>query len=63
MPVETAFAMMMDDARGGWCDEDLVRCFVDLYRRGLSSGVEAVHGGAPASAPRPMEAPELVAQS
>ena len=28
----TAYRMMRDDARGGWCREDLVALFIDLHR-------------------------------
>jgi len=30
LPVETAFQMLRDHARGGWCPLSLVDCFIDL---------------------------------
>jgi putative two-component system response regulator len=32
LPTATAYRMMGDDARGGWCQEDLVAVFIDLHR-------------------------------
>jgi putative two-component system response regulator len=32
LPTATAYRMMRDDARGGWCREDLVALFIDLHR-------------------------------
>jgi putative two-component system response regulator len=32
LPTATAYRMMRDDARGGWCGEDLVALFIDLHR-------------------------------
>src|SRR5882762_10539793 len=32
LPTATAYRMMRDDARGGWCQEDLVALFIDLHR-------------------------------
>ena len=32
LPTATAYRMMRDDARGGWCREDLVAAFIDLHR-------------------------------
>ncbi len=32
LPTATAYRMMRDDARGGWCQEDLVAVFIDLHR-------------------------------
>lgn len=31
LPVDTAYQMLLDEARGGWADEELVRCFVELH--------------------------------
>ncbi len=32
LPTATAYRMMRDDARGGWCREELVAAFIDLHR-------------------------------
>jgi putative two-component system response regulator len=32
LPTATAYQMMRDDARGGWCRDDLVTVFIDLHR-------------------------------
>jgi putative two-component system response regulator len=32
LATSTAYRMMRDDARGGWCREDLVETFIDLHR-------------------------------
>jgi len=32
LPTTTAYQMMRDDARGGWCREDLLAAFIDLHR-------------------------------
>ena len=32
LPTATAYRMMRDDARGGWCREDLLSAFIDLHR-------------------------------
>ena len=32
LPTATAYQMMRDDARGGWCRDDLVTLFIDLHR-------------------------------
>jgi putative two-component system response regulator len=32
LPTSTAYQMMRDDARGGWCREDLLAVFIDLHR-------------------------------
>ena len=32
LPTAAAYQMMGDDARGGWCREDLVAVFIDLHR-------------------------------
>jgi len=37
LPIESAYAMLRDQARGGWCPLNLVECFVDLHR---ASGAE-----------------------
>jgi len=37
LPIESAYAMLRDQARGGWCPLNLVDCFVDLHR---ASGAE-----------------------
>jgi cyclic di-GMP phosphodiesterase len=31
LPTATAYQMMRDDARGGWCREDLLDAFIDLH--------------------------------
>jgi putative two-component system response regulator len=45
LATSTAYRMMRDDARGGWCREDLVETFIDLHR---ASRIERLD-----SAPRP----------
>jgi cyclic di-GMP phosphodiesterase len=37
LPIESAYAMLRDQARGGWCPLNLVDCFVELHRE---SGTE-----------------------
>jgi putative two-component system response regulator len=32
LPTATAYQMMRDDARGGWCREELLTAFIDLHR-------------------------------
>ena len=32
LPTATAYKMMRDDARGGWCREELLEVFIDLHR-------------------------------
>ena len=32
LPTATAYQMMTDDARGGWCREDLLEAFIDVHR-------------------------------
>ena len=32
LPTATAYQMMRDDARGGWCRDELVALFIDLHR-------------------------------
>jgi putative two-component system response regulator len=32
LPTATAYQMMRDEARGGWCREDLLAAFIDLHR-------------------------------
>jgi putative two-component system response regulator len=32
LPTTTAYRMMRDDARGGWCQENMVAIFIDLHR-------------------------------
>jgi putative two-component system response regulator len=36
LPVETAYVMLRDEARGGWCPVSLVDCFIDLHRETAS---------------------------
>jgi putative two-component system response regulator len=37
LPTETAYQMMRDDQRGGWCDQMLVEAFIELHRSGGAS--------------------------
>jgi cyclic di-GMP phosphodiesterase len=37
LPIESAYGMLRDQARGGWCPLNLVDCFIDLHR---ASGAE-----------------------
>jgi putative two-component system response regulator len=37
LPTDTAYQMMRDDQKGGWCDGVLVETFIDLHRSGGSS--------------------------
>jgi HD-GYP domain-containing protein (c-di-GMP phosphodiesterase class II) len=32
LPVATAYQMLTDDARSGWCDSSIVESFIDLHR-------------------------------
>jgi cyclic di-GMP phosphodiesterase len=32
LPTATAYQMMRDEARGGWCREELLAAFLDLHR-------------------------------
>ena len=32
LPIATAYAMLRDEAKGGWCPLSLVECFIDLHR-------------------------------
>ena len=36
--VATAYQMLLDESRGGWCGEELVRQFIDLHRAQLGAG-------------------------
>jgi putative two-component system response regulator len=36
--VETAYRMLLDEARHGWCDESLVQQFIELHRAGSAAG-------------------------
>jgi HD-GYP domain-containing protein (c-di-GMP phosphodiesterase class II) len=36
MPVRSAYRMLLDEARGGWCAEDLVQRFIDVHSAGLA---------------------------
>jgi putative two-component system response regulator len=37
LPVQTAYDMLLNEARGGWCAEGLVQRFIDVHRAGLMS--------------------------
>jgi putative two-component system response regulator len=32
LPVRTAYQMLREQSRGGWCQMSLVDCFIDLHR-------------------------------
>ncbi|HEX7139275.1 MAG TPA: HD domain-containing phosphohydrolase, partial [Vicinamibacterales bacterium] len=32
LPIDTAYKMLHDKARGGWCQTSVVDCFIDLHR-------------------------------
>jgi putative two-component system response regulator len=45
LPVRTAYDMLLAEARGGWCAEELVQRFIEVHRAGLMmvGDVEASH--------------------
>ncbi|HJR58314.1 MAG TPA: HD domain-containing phosphohydrolase [Vicinamibacterales bacterium] len=36
LPAQNAYKMLMEEARAGWCSEDIVRRFIDVHRAGLA---------------------------
>jgi putative two-component system response regulator len=46
LSTETAYQMMRDDQKGGWCDRVLVEAFIDLHRSGGAS-IDRVDESAP----------------
>ena len=32
LPIDTAYKMLHDKARGGWCQASVVDCFIDLHQ-------------------------------
>ena len=36
LPVQKAYRMLLDEARGGWCDESLVQQFIEVHSAGIA---------------------------